>query len=540
MWFRVVKRAIDVAGSAALLVLSAPLMLCTAAAIHLTMGRPVLFCQERAGYRGRTFLLYKFRTMRQAYDPGGEPLADGERLTRLGRLLRRLSLDELPQLWNVLAGTMSLVGPRPLLVRYLDRYTPEQARRHDVKPGLTGWAQVHGRNALGWDEKFRLDVWYADHASLRLDAWILAKTVWKVFRREGVSHAGSETMPEFLGTRAGAPAATLRDVNVLFTSAGRRVELVRSFRAAYRKVGIAGRIVAVDVDPLATALRLADRSYLVPRLDSPQYVPALAEILRRERVDVVFPLIDPDVPVLAAHRQTLEATGARLAVVSPEAAAICADKWRTHQFLRDLGLPTAEAWLPGQLEAVRPEYPLFIKPRFGSASQHTFKVNDRRQLTFFSTYVPQPIIEEFLPGPEITNDVVCDLEGNVLAVVSQERIRVRSGEVLVGKTIHDPVITEGCLRIAEALPAVGPITVQCMMSGSAPRFTEINARVGGGVPLAIAAGADWPAWLLARWAGAAVDVPPLGSYHGGLYLSRFDDSLFLTEAEREQMESCHL
>ena len=154
------------------------------------MGGPVLFRQFRSGYRAKPFTLYKFRTMREAYGLDGAPRPDADRLTWLGRLLRRTSLDELPQLWNVLRGDLSLVGPRPLLMQYLPLYTPEQARRHDVKPGITGWAQVNGRNAIDWEEKFRLDAWYVDNWSLWLDAKILAMTLVKVLRREGISGQG--------------------------------------------------------------------------------------------------------------------------------------------------------------------------------------------------------------------------------------------------------------------------------------------------------------------------------------------------------------
>jgi lipopolysaccharide/colanic/teichoic acid biosynthesis glycosyltransferase len=164
------------------------------------MGSPVLFVQERPGLGGRPFRLVKFRTMRHATAPDGAPLPDADRLTPLGRFLRATSLDELPQLWNVLRGELSLVGPRPLLMQYLARYTPEQARRQDVLPGITGWAQVNGRNALAWDEKLALDVWYVDHWSLGLDLKILVRTLGKVLRRDGISQRGQATMPEFLGT----------------------------------------------------------------------------------------------------------------------------------------------------------------------------------------------------------------------------------------------------------------------------------------------------------------------------------------------------
>lgn len=329
-------------------------------------------------------------------------------------------------------------------------------------------------------------------------------------------------------------------INILFTSVGRRVELLRSFRKAYRTLGVGGRIVAVDVDPLAPALREADVTYIVPRVDDPAYIPTLLEILQREQPATVFPLIDPEIPVLAAHRETLEATGTRLAVVSSGAAAVAADKWLTNEFFARLELKVPRSWLPAQLDPLKAEYPLFIKPRRGSASHHTFQVEDPQQLAFFSRYVSEPIIQEFLPGPEITNDVICDPDGSVLAVVSRQRIRVRAGEVIVGKTVFDPAIADACVRIAEALPAAGPITVQCMIHGTAPVFTEINARLGGGLPLGIAAGADSPLWLLAAVAKLPVDVPPLGSYRTGLYLSRFDDSSFITEAERDEMASHRL
>lgn len=195
------KRALDLVLASSALVATAPLMAGVAAAVAVKHGRPVLFRQQRPGQGGRAFEFLKFRTMTNATDASGAPLPDAARLTALGRALRATSLDELPQLLNVLKGDMSLVGPRPLLMQYLARYTPEQARRHDVKPGITGWAQVNGRNALSWEEKFALDVWYVDHVSLSLDLKILAMTMLKVIRRDGISSTGHATMPEFMGTQ---------------------------------------------------------------------------------------------------------------------------------------------------------------------------------------------------------------------------------------------------------------------------------------------------------------------------------------------------
>ncbi len=190
------KRSFDLLAAALGLVLLSPLIVVVAALIYAVMGRPVLFAQRRPGQGGRLFTVHKFRTMLAEQ---GASLSDAERLTPLGRTLRRYSLDELPQLWNVLRGDMSLVGPRPLLVEYLPLYSPEQARRHEVRPGVTGWAQVNGRNAQSWQERLRLDVWYVDHRSFALDLKILWLTVSKVLSAEGLAQPGHATMPRFTG-----------------------------------------------------------------------------------------------------------------------------------------------------------------------------------------------------------------------------------------------------------------------------------------------------------------------------------------------------
>jgi len=195
----IIKRGLDIGLAATALVLAAPVLLLVAIAVRVNLGGPVLFRQQRPGLHGRPFTMVKFRTMRDALGRDGRPLPDADRLTPFCTLLRSTSLDELPELWNVVRGDMSLVGPRPLLMEYLDRYTPEQARRHEVRPGVTGWAQVNGRNAVSWEERFRLDVWYVEHRSLRLDLRILLRTLALVLRRTGVSAQGDATMPVFQG-----------------------------------------------------------------------------------------------------------------------------------------------------------------------------------------------------------------------------------------------------------------------------------------------------------------------------------------------------
>jgi len=196
---RQIKRVLDLLLGALALVILAPVLGFVALFVRLKLGKPLLFCQRRPGQGGEPFTILKFRTMTDSCDENGDLLPDAQRLTRLGQFLRSTSLDELPELINVLRGEMSLVGPRPLLMQYLGRYSPEQARRHEVRPGITGWAQVNGRNALSWEEKFELDVWYVDHLSLWLDLKIVFLTLLKIVRREGINQPGQATMEEFLG-----------------------------------------------------------------------------------------------------------------------------------------------------------------------------------------------------------------------------------------------------------------------------------------------------------------------------------------------------
>lgn len=200
------KRVLDVAASAFGLVLLAPLLLVIAVVLLAVQGRPVLLRQRRPGRFGQPFVILKFRTMTNEVDAAGNLLPDDQRITPIGRFLRHTSLDELPELYNVLKGEMSLVGPRPLLMRYLNRYSPEQMRRHEVRPGITGWTQVNGRNALSWDEKFALDLWYVENQTLWLDFKILLLTVWKALKREGITRPGWATTEEFWGV-LGRPEA---------------------------------------------------------------------------------------------------------------------------------------------------------------------------------------------------------------------------------------------------------------------------------------------------------------------------------------------
>lgn len=194
---KIEKRLMDLILTIPALLVLSPILILTALMVRIRLGKPVLFVQQRPGQGGRLFKIFKFRTMTDACDVEGNLLPDKQRMTGFGRFLRSTSLDELPELFNILKGDMSLVGPRPLLMQYLERYSPVQARRHEVKPGLTGWAQINGRNAITWEDKFKLDVWYVEHQSVWLDLKIIILTIWKIFKREGISQPGQATMEEF-------------------------------------------------------------------------------------------------------------------------------------------------------------------------------------------------------------------------------------------------------------------------------------------------------------------------------------------------------
>jgi carbamoyl-phosphate synthase large subunit len=318
------------------------------------------------------------------------------------------------------------------------------------------------------------------------------------------------------------------------------VELVRGFRDAYQRLGLAGRILATDVDWLAPAMHEVDEAYLVPPSKTPEYVAAIMGICQTQGVRILLPLVDYDIPVLARHRGALEATGAYVGVVDPAAAEICGDKWLAYQFFQTLGLAVPQSWLPEQLHDPRLQLPVLVKPRDGSAAANVFKVDDPHQLHFFAHYVPRAIVQEYLPGPEVTSDVVCDRRGRVLAVVCRQRIAVRGGEAMKSVTIRHEGIEAACREIARQLPARGPITVQCMLKDHQPHFIEINARLGGGVTLAVAAGVNVPALLLADAADMSVEDYLSPTYVEGLYMTRCDESTFLTEQHREQIVRRHL
>ena len=286
----------------------------------------------------------------------GNPLPDSERLTDFGKKLRATSLDELPELWNVLKGEMSLVGPRPLLMHYLPLYNDFQNRRHEMKPGVTGWAQVNGRNAISWDEKFAHDVWYIDNFSFWLDIKILFLTVKKVFVKEGISAEGEATMPYFTGNK------TDEKKYILILSAGRRVELVQDFQTEAARFSDGIGVFATDLNPhMSSACHVADQAFSVPRIDAAEYIDSIFELAKQHNIGLIVPTIDTELLKLAEARDRFEAEGIHIVISDAKLITLCRDKRLTAGLFAQYGIRSPEIYERDCLV-----FPCFAKPYDGS------------------------------------------------------------------------------------------------------------------------------------------------------------------------------
>jgi carbamoyl-phosphate synthase large subunit len=319
-----------------------------------------------------------------------------------------------------------------------------------------------------------------------------------------------------------------RQVRILFTCAGRRIELIQAFIRAAKALGVRLSVHAADIEPHFAAACLADRAHRTPSIGSPRYISTIREIARREKIDLIVPLIDPELPALSEAREKFAEFGCHLIISSPRIVQICRDKLTTYQFLTQNDIPTPQTWLPGEVLArARHRFPYFLKPRFGSASKGNFIIRDRHDLESFVPRVPDAIIQELLPGEEHTLDVYTGYDGRPRCVVPRRRLEVRGGEVTKAVTVrHDGIIQTG-VRVVEALGECrGLITIQLFLAGDGQiRVIEVNPRFGGGVPLAIQAGADFPKWLLVEWLGERPRIR-LDNFRPGVLMLRYHQSFF--------------
>lgn len=315
-------------------------------------------------------------------------------------------------------------------------------------------------------------------------------------------------------------------LNILFTCAGRKVSLIESFRRALGELGFEGSIVGTDASPLSAALQVCDYRYLVPPVSDPAYIPTLLEICREHEIGLLVPLIDVDLLLLAQHRDAFAAIGTSPLISALSAVQICGDKRSTARFFEEHNIPTIHTLSQEELVAGKAGYPLFIKPARGSGSINSFKVSSAEELAFFLRYISEPMVQTFARGQEYTVDALVALDGRVINAVPRRRIEVRAGEISKGTTVKDWYIIRETVALLEKLDLVGPITVQCFAEGDRVQFTEINPRVGGGLPLTIAAGADYPAQIIRMVSGETVE-PCIGDFLDDYYMFRYEEGVYV-------------
>ena len=321
--------------------------------------------------------------------------------------------------------------------------------------------------------------------------------------------------------------------NILFTSVGRRVSLIRHFSRALKELNLDGRIFGADATDKSPAFYITDKSYVVPRINTPDYIPRLLNICVQEQIKMVIPLIDTELHVLAENRHRFAEVGTQVIISDPAVIKIGMHKTETHQFFKRNGIDTPELFFDNDIAQRKYNFPLMIKPNDGSASKMVFKVENDEQLQFFMKYVPNAIVQEYVSGEEYTLDVFVDMNGKVRCVVPRLRLEVRAGEVSKGLIVKNSAIIRQGEKVCECLPgARGCITLQCVVDKKGSiKMVEINPRFGGGAPLSIEAGADFPKWIIQMLMGQEIgDVS--NAYKDGLMMLRFDDAIFVDQQKQ--------
>lgn len=317
------------------------------------------------------------------------------------------------------------------------------------------------------------------------------------------------------------------NVNVLITSVSRKVWLVNAFKDALKRKGIEGKIVSVDMNPLSAGLYVSDVHCIVPPSSDQNFLPKILEICKKENVHLIIPTRNEELLLFAKNKDRFE-NGINILVSDPEVIEVCNDKYRFYQFLAKKNIPTPKTFLPNQALCSSMEYPLIVKPRYGSGGKNTFKVKNKNELAFFINYVPQPLVQEFVEGKEYTVDLLSDFQRRVLTAVPRERIETFGGESFKGRTVKDQRIIRHAKKLAERLGTIGHITIQCLVNKENIKFTEVNPRFGGGAALSIAAGANTPLLILKLVLGEKVK-PMIGDFTEGLIMLRYTKDIFLKE-----------
>ena len=430
MYHKYIKRFFDIILSLCCIIVSSPILLVTALLVRIKLGSPVIFKQERPGYHNEIFTLYKFRSMTDAVDENGDLLPDKERLPRFGQMLRSTSLDELPEFFNILFGHMSFVGPRPLLKQYIDFYSARQKRRADVRPGLTGLAQVNGRNAISWEEKFEFDLEYVDSISFLTDIKIILKTVTKVLKRAGISAQESVTMYAFQGTKKDQFSKYKKagHLKILFSSVADQVEFIDTFRYAAGRLGVKVTFVGCDHSLEAPALYRCHKHYQVSQPGEEGYVTELLHICKQEKIALLIPRTEEDVFILSQRASEFEAVGTEVLIANEELALLCSNKRWTARFFEECGLNAP------QVVSSANDYTQGFPAMFAVLDEmdnleKSIMIHDEQELSFHASKYANYTIRPFLNGKMYEIDVFCNLDGSPVYITPRARKKSREKKV---------------------------------------------------------------------------------------------------------------
>lgn len=533
MYHKYIKRFFDIVLSLCCIILSSPILLVTALLVRIKLGSPVIFKQERPGYHNKVFTLYKFRSMTDAKDENGNLLPDKERLPRFGQLLRSTSLDELPEFFNILFGHMSFVGPRPLLKQYVDFYSARQKRRADVRPGLTGLAQVNGRNAISWEEKFEFDLEYVENISLITDIKIMLQTVTKVLKRAGISAQESVTMHAFQGTQKGQFSRYKRDghIKILFSSVADQVEFIDTFRYAAGKLGVKVTFVGCDHSLEAPALYRCHKHYQVPEPGEEGYITALLHICKEEKIGLVIPRTEKDVFILSQRIKEFEAIGTDVLIANEELASLCSNKRWTRNFFDTCGLNIPK--VVNKAADYTQGYPaMFAALDTMDNLKQSIMVHDETELQFNASKYENYTVRPFLNGKMYEIDVFCNPDGSPVFITPRAKEEVEGKESARYRVVRDHKIVEEVEKIIHKLKPCGWMTIFMLREEHTQEdyFIRMEPWYHQGSTVSIKAGADAPLAALSMMLGEPMQYQE-DAADDNVIFTKFEKSVCLNTKE---------
>ena len=512
MYQKYIKRFLDIVLSLLCILIASPVFVIVYILVRIKLGSPAIFKQDRPGYKNQIFTLYKFRTMTDARDEEGNLLPDGVRLTRFGRFLRSTSLDELPEFFNILFGDMSFIGPRPLLTNYIDLYSHRQSRRHDVLPGLTGLAQVSGRNAISWEEKFEFDLEYGENGSFLLDVKIFFYTILKVFKRSDIYATGNATVEAFGGTKRQRYGQKKdRILKILFTSAGDKVELIQSFLYAAGNLGLKVRIYGADASVETPGMLICHEKRQVPLPSDENYGEALLAICKKEKIQMLIPTSREET-VLSKYKVRLEKVGTCLLLSDSSVVDVCNNPEKRQRFLEEY-----------QINDSSGRYESAATVEEGARDIWNVQLGDVKTQYGKEQY-------------EI--DILCDMTGSPIYITPRVEEMAKNEEVSRYRVVQNDTLIQMAKRIIEGLHPIGPMTLYAMKNQRTGEvaITDMKPFFSSHVPIAIKAGADEAEAILKMMFGEKLSYQPKAA-DDSIVFGRYEYSICVNAGH--QIEKIH-